>query len=205
MTGHLDPVIGRLTSLRSLRIGTIGSEDDAHGNLLYASWARLLDSVRQTLQVFYFDQGFSRNDETNRTGTCRGQRPGGLRLMDRLFVKHILPVLIKASWPCMRRMHIHGVGRITRRYESPTKPTKEELAEPGTLWNVEESRSGENVQYIIEKTTVAISAQAREHLKELLERGGDAETELVIEEEQGRDWEYLHYSETGVPQLDIAG
>jgi hypothetical protein len=207
MVGHLDSLVGQLTALKGLRIGTIGLvqdvSQDPHPDLLYASWARLLNSVRGSLQSFHFDQGFNRNDE----GRDRGSRPGrprtDHRAMDSKFLKYILPVLLEAPWPCLKRLRIYGVGRKTHHYDSPARPTEEELKEPGTHWTVDEVWRGGDVQYAIKKTNIAIPPRVREHLKDLLRNEKVAETELVIAEEQGRDWEYLHFGDTGIPQIAI--
>jgi hypothetical protein len=211
MVGHLEPLVGHLTSLKSLRIGTIAIKPDSstgkdtYSHILFASWARLLDSVRATLQSFYFEQGVNRNDEAK---PKNGPRPGSRtysdhRPIDLLFVEHILPVLLEAPWPCMKQMHIRGVGRNTQRWESPTRPTEEQPSDSGIQWVVNEVRRDGNVQYAIEKTVIAIPPRTRKHLRILLGAGKSHDVDLAIEEEQERDWEYLHCGDTGVSRLDM--
>ena len=207
MVGHLDSLIGQLTGLKSLRIGTIGLvrdfSQDPHPDLLYASWAQLLDSVRGSLQSFHFDQGFNRNDEGRERGSRPGRPRSDHRAMDSTFLKHILPVLLEAPWACLKHLRIYGVGHKTCEYVSLAKPTDAELTEPGTHWTVDEIWSRDDLQYIIKKTHIGIPPQVRERLRDLLGDEKGIEQEVVIAEEQGRDWEYLHWGDTGIPQIDI--
>ncbi|PVH91156.1 hypothetical protein DM02DRAFT_482203, partial [Periconia macrospinosa] len=121
MLGHLDPLIPHLGNLRRLRIGTVGLVRnlyaDAHDNSVYASWASVLSAVRPTLEEFDFEQGYNRNDHASPGRPRPIPRPRSThRQMDELFVKNILPVLLEAPWPRMKRMHIRGVGRNTSTY-----------------------------------------------------------------------------------------
>lgn len=209
MVGHLEPLIGSCKNLKSLRIGTIGLSSELwhtpRSDLLYASWASFLGSVQDTLQSFHFDQGFNRNDETRPKGGCRPgmRRSSNHRPMDELFIEHILPGLLKAPWPRMKHMVIHGVGRKKHTYNSATRPDEEDFADPSIEWSVQETQRDGMPQYTIEKTYITMPTQARERLRALLGGGDNSEAVLIIEEEQGRDWEYLHCGNTGVPRQDV--
>jgi hypothetical protein len=210
MVGHLEPLTGYCKKLKSVRIGTIGLSSEPYhtprSDLLYASWARFLGSVRGTLQSLHFDQGFNRNDETRPTGGCRPglRRRSDHRPMDELFIEHILPVLLEAPWPRMKHVIIRGVGRKKHMYNSATRPNEEDLlADPSIEWSVQETQRDGMPYYTIEKTHIAFPTQARERLRALFGDSDDSKAVLVIEEEQGRDWEYIHDGNTGVPRQDI--
>jgi hypothetical protein len=203
MLGHVDTLVGHLSALRHLRIGTIGNhrrtESDPHEVLLYASWARLLGSVRSTLEQFEFEQGFNRNDESNPRDPQPGILKGEARAMDRAFVEHMLPVLVAAPWPRMRRMRICGVGRTTLTHTTSTRPIESELTSTDE-YKVREVGSGDSICYEVEKTLIAVPLRLREQLRELLGERESGEVIFEFEEEQGRDWEYLHLGETGIPE-----
>jgi hypothetical protein len=100
MVGALDPLLGCCSNLTSLRITTVGEyEPRFPGELendLYRSWARFLNSARSTLNSFYFEQGYNRCNYGCTKGYCCPRPTTNERMMDRLFVQWILPVLLEA-------------------------------------------------------------------------------------------------------------
>ncbi|CAI6337823.1 unnamed protein product [Periconia digitata] len=182
MIGVLDPLIGRLGNLRSLGIGTFGDDDRPrvpilqsyiHDGLVYASLARVLNSIRPTLEEFKFDQGINRIEESYIESdgwiTRESYQRRDHRQMDCLFLDHILPVLLEAPWPRMKSLHIRGVG---------CAPS---IKYPG-----------------MEKISFAVPTSEKQRLKTLL--GGEQDmVDFVFEEEQGKDWECLDMMGTGIP------
>ena len=130
MIDTLDPLVGRCPHLTTLRLAVLGpcdeSEVGSREERLYMSWARFLDSVRETLLELYYEQEYSYNEQRLRDDFPKPDffpRP-----MDRLFARHILPVLVEAPWPRMHIMDIKGVGGNVSGFSSRTIPfTKEEL------------------------------------------------------------------------------
>ena len=132
MAGAIDALVGRCSTLTNLRITTAG---DGIGNLqslsderLYSAWARLLDSVCSNLCYPFFEQSTSKR---TMLGPPRGHvniPNRNLRLIDRSFVQHILPVLLDAPWSSIRRMEIRGVGCSQSQEGYPVVPTEEDLS-----------------------------------------------------------------------------
>lgn len=206
MLGHIDPLVDHLDNLKVLRIGTVGRirtfSEGPHNTSVYASWARLLDAVRPTLEEFYFDQGYNRNNHASGARPRSSNRPTPIyREMDELFIKNILPVLLEAPWPRIRRMHIRGVGRRTTRRKIRTKPTKEQLSLPD-LFKVIETGRDETQWYLVEQTIIAVPMQIREDIRGLLKGGHHGGVDFVFDEEQGRDWEDPLHGDTGIPEYD---
>ncbi|PVH95903.1 hypothetical protein DM02DRAFT_659694 [Periconia macrospinosa] len=220
MVGHIDPLIGHLCHLKTLQIGTVAYAskvcylpssleviDIPTDTSVYTQWAHLLASLRPTLEALCFDQGYDPwCPGRNRSGTVP-TKP--YRTMDWLFITHILPVLLAAPWPRMKRMHISGVGRVV---ESRDVSEMERLAIEGEWRTVKEvRREGVETRWLVERVVVAVPEEVRERLKGLLRgggvglgRAGATEVDFVWEEEQGRDWEHMEWEEwvgTGVPDL----
>jgi hypothetical protein len=94
LVGALDPLINHC-SLTTLRISTLGkdaagsSSIDSRHHRLYEAWASCLHSMRETLQIFSFDQ-----DVNSSFSTCATRRYSKeYRDVDVLFSQWILPVL----------------------------------------------------------------------------------------------------------------
>ncbi|KAF1945246.1 hypothetical protein EJ02DRAFT_320941, partial [Clathrospora elynae] len=116
MVGALDTLVGRSSTMTSLHITTAGSATvflpHSQDDRLYASWARFLASVRNSLCDLFFEQGEGRypNPPLYSSFDSHNQTKLEVRPMDRHFIQWILPVLLDAPWPRMKRMEIRGVG-----------------------------------------------------------------------------------------------
>ncbi|CAO2653739.1 Nn.00g031500.m01.CDS01 [Neocucurbitaria sp. VM-36] len=195
MAGALDTFVGRCMSLTSLCITTVGRDDlwrpHPWDDRRYSSWARFLESVRNQLHYFSFKQGESRNA----VAAPRGSRPGiphyDYREMDRLFREWILPVLLAAPWPHMRRLEIRGVGRSVKEITCETPPLEKNFNDPGVLLEVEHhpSHTSTSVEYKVKIIRVAFHAAAQEQLQNLLPKTA----ELIVEEEPERDYEDISF------------
>jgi hypothetical protein len=197
----IDLVDHPCTNLRSLHISTGGSSDwfsrNGRDHQLYASWARLIGSVRPSLAHLSFEQGINIGLDNAPRANCRVRPSHDHRCIDALFVTHILPVLVEHPWPSIKRMVIRGVGRKTHVQCSDNLPTEEEMAMPGASFSVMRSLGYSN--YEITKTLVAFTYEDREKLRELLPH----DAELVIEEEQSRDLEHVVNGDLGIPWLEL--
>jgi hypothetical protein len=199
----LDPLVDVCSTLRSLHISSAGAYiaywKNPQDDIMYASWARFIGSVRPTLELLSFEQGVDINDAHAPTGSRPGRREYH-RLIDRLFVKHILPVLIDKPWPKMLSMQIRGVGRHTCVRSRKDPPTEEELSTPDTTFSVEKRENnvytGES-EYEITKTLFAFPQAAKEKLRGLLPDGA----ELILEEEQARNYELVQAEMLGIPDV----
>ncbi|KAH6882842.1 hypothetical protein BKA58DRAFT_464750 [Alternaria rosae] len=176
LAGTLDTLAARQIALSSLRITLAGPASGCHpttqDDSLYRSWARFLASTRNTLCNLFFEQ--CEGSKTS-SGPHRGRerrQTDEPRPMDWLFVQQVLPVLLGAPWPHIKRMEIIGVGRIDRAYQDHL------------------GRHEEVVR-------VAFPQKAREQLRELL----DYEAELVIEERSSAEGEHVDPADPGIPPI----
>jgi hypothetical protein len=130
MLDALDPLTGHCPHLTSLRIAILGpceeSGPESREKRLYESCARFLGSVRKTLKTLDFEQGYNYNDQASYDNAYEPREMKFPRPMDRLFARHVLPVLLERAWPCMERMEISGVGNTKRQHGRATRPTEEE-------------------------------------------------------------------------------
>jgi hypothetical protein len=195
MVGALDPLLGCCSNLTSLRITTVGEyEPWFPGELendLYRSWARFLNSARSTLHSFYFEQGYNRCNYGCTKGYCCPRPTTNERMMDRLFVQWILPVLLEAPWPRISRMELRGIGKMRKTLWLSEPPSLAD--EQDVICEVTDDRYG----YKVDMTHVAFPISAKDDLEKLV---GDAT--LIIEEEQSRDYEGIGYGCFGIPQYD---
>lgn len=215
MTELLDPLVGYFTALRSLRITTHGEFENSGRNVeqtphqaLYASWARFLASVRDTLEHFSFEQGIDHRDkyESEQPRLCTTGRHLQPRTVDRpmdvLFLEWLLPVLLEGPWPCMRHMEIRGVGRCSKSIGYRQLPLPDPLLSPEPLGrDVEYRICGDTPDsrgmYRVAQTRIAFTAAAKEKLRKIL---GDRVT-LVIDESQSTDYECPKWDAHGIPSL----
>lgn len=204
--GLLDPLIGKCTSLRSLYISTVGKSDEFAEDPLderrYASWAQFMSSVRLGIEFLSFSQGVNINEaHAPKDSLLRGPQRSEHRPMDRLFLDHILPILVAAPWPKMKRMEIRGVGRNRHPMPFQRLPTKEEWAQPDVVFSVKEKNFdvGPNgFKYEVTKTVIAFPNAAKHVLRELIPDSA----ELIIEEKQLQDYERLQEENLGIPYID---
>lgn len=119
----LDPLAGRCASLTSPRIAMLAPKEEqppgSPEDRQYASCARVLDSVRQTLRSFTFEQSFCYNEHARDHGYWGGhdeasQAPLFPPPMDQLFAHHVWSNLIQEPWPCMKTLQLFGVGETQR-------------------------------------------------------------------------------------------
>ena len=192
MAGALDPYVSCCSFLTSLCITTVGRGNYWRSASLwedrrYSSWARFIDSVRGTLRYLSFKQGLNRNDDASPRG-CRVHRSTfGYRDMDHRFRNHILPVLLSAAWPAMGRMEFKGIGRSRERRHSVHLPSDAEIDDLGANFRLLEVNKSRIEQYYFEMERPAFSLAARNELRGLL----PIEAEVVVEEEQARDYEVM--------------
>jgi hypothetical protein len=190
-TGTFTALMGCHSNLTSLRITTAGLKhvypQESGDNRVYALWATLLHSIRSTLCMFSFEQSQGhRNSSAPPPPQYQVHRPrSGLRPMDRFFVQHILPVLLKTPWPRMQHTEIRGVGRSVHiEHANPPIPTGEDVTfRPDITY--EDASSNHPGHAGISVTRVAFSEHAQMRLHWVL---GDG-VELVIEERPLREYE----------------
>ncbi|KAF2824053.1 hypothetical protein CC86DRAFT_63425 [Ophiobolus disseminans] len=202
MAGALDPLIDCCSNLTSLRITTIGQYEGftAHQNSrddrMYESWARLLNSVRSHLRKFSFEQGvdrlkFERQAQQTTSRTSRSFI-NKMRPMDQLFVDWLLPVLLEAKWPEMRRMEIRGVGRCTKTYYHMWRPpVAQDMSEEDAIYDL--SRRFGVGDWEVKVTRIAFTSRAKEKLKSLI-----GEASLILDEESEHDYEDLVCEDIGL-------
>lgn len=193
MVDALEPFIGRFAALKSLCIATVGETHldyppDERDDRQFAEWARMISTVCQTLRSLSSKQGRNRNFDECPKGSRPGRRYGKYRPMDELFHQRIMPVLLAGSWPRIERMEVHGVGRTVRSWCKSIMPVQTELAVPGVYCDVKQCTSDRgDVEYQVKKIRIAYPYEKREELSRLLPE----EADLIVEEEQERDYEYL--------------
>jgi hypothetical protein len=190
-------LIRLLTAAQSLRITTVGEYEpyipEVNKDLLYQSWARLLNCVRNTLRSFSFEQGYSRNEYAGQKGYCRPRPRINERSMDRLFLWWILPVLLEAPWPQMSRMSIRGVGRHETTLWLSNPPNT--MDEPDSIIDITEH--GGKIRYEVQVARIAFPSRAKDDLQKLV-----GKATLIIEEDPLQDYENLSYGDCGIPRYD---
>lgn len=112
--------------------------------------------------------------------------------MDRPFVRWILPALVEAKWPQMRRMCIRGVGRWTRTCWRPEPLRDHERSSEDVLYRV--IGHSEANGYKVQVTRIALTSYAKAQLQEAVSKAT-----LILNEEQSGDYEDLYGGEAGVP------
>jgi hypothetical protein len=116
MAGVTDTLLGRCPVLTSLCITTFGEghyllRDSVWQDDRYSSWATFLHSVRGQLCYLSFKQGVNRESDSFRLLPHQTGRPSSIyRNIGERFRQWILPVLIEAPWPRIKRMEFKGVG-----------------------------------------------------------------------------------------------
>ncbi|KAF2094841.1 hypothetical protein NA57DRAFT_80010 [Rhizodiscina lignyota] len=192
MRGHFQDLIGKLTSLRSLRIDTFAPSSSPPTNEIttcYRDWAALIRSVSGTLTNLTVEQGhwhwIYRNPSNAHNGVHQRERP-----TDRLFVDHIAPAILESQWPELRELEIRGLGRCSMQMVHRVRPEElqlsadegyEILRERGNTW------IGNRI-FHYNGTRAAI----RRHLEP------DA---VVIIEEESKNFEYCE--NTGIPEFYV--
>lgn len=111
---------GRCPNLKSLKICKVGErllgeswpDYSSKDEDLYKEFAIFINSVKPTLREFTFAQG--------ERGVWRLYVPDWRsdRVMDERFRRLLAPTLLSAPWPCLQRMTLHGVRKVTE----PTTP-----------------------------------------------------------------------------------
>jgi hypothetical protein len=119
MRDHLRNLTGKCTSLRHLALRSLGDDYMSHyfwsatlDEIRYKQWAAFINSVRDTLRTFEFEQGISPQlHNQGGCGTGRGRMPlQMIRPMDERYITFIAPVLIHGPWPALNKVVIRGVG-----------------------------------------------------------------------------------------------
>jgi hypothetical protein len=199
MTGGFTNLLGRNSTLTSLRITTAGNKhaypQETRDDRVYTSWATFLASVRSTLVRFSSEQ--NEGHRNSAPPQASPNRPtNGLRPMDRFFVQRILPVLLEATWPRMQYMEIRGVGRSVQNNILTPVTTEEDLAlRPDIIY---EDASSTYPGYAgIRMTRLAFSENAQMRLHRLL---GDG-VELIIDEWARRSYEDVDEADTSIPPV----
>lgn len=119
MRDHLRILTGKCLSLKTLILRSVRQDYIACNfwwspldEIRYKQWAAFVDSVRNTLRTFEFEQGLP----------ARYHIPGGctyghrqlprqsIRPMDDRYLRYIAPVLFHGSWPELKDVVIRGVG-----------------------------------------------------------------------------------------------
>lgn len=172
----LDTLAARQSVLKSLHI-TIAGPDTGYyyttqDTSLYHSWARFLASTRNTLCNLFFEQCEGIKESAGPRRGRERRQTHGTRPMDWLFAEQVLPVLLGAPWPHMKRMEIRGVGKLD------------------SVYHYQLGRNKEVVR-------VAVLPQATEQLRKLL----DHEAELVIEEGSSAKCEHVDPADPGIPPI----
>jgi hypothetical protein len=202
MAGALDALQGRCSLLTSLSISTVGdgsniSHTNAWDDRRDASWALFLDSVRNQLYYLTFKQGVCRNDDSagGRPGPPRYRRQR-YRIMDERFRSSILPVLLAAEWPKMKSMDFKGIGGYTVHEPWEEWSSQGRVAEEGVTCRLyDEPLHTSPQQCFMRVTRSAFPATERQKLRALLPDGA----ELVIEEEEEKDYEDIKHERYALP------
>jgi hypothetical protein len=126
--------------------------------------------MRTTLHYLFFEQCEGRKTSCAPVVRRGRHQTTDIRLMDWLFVQQILPVLLDAPWPQMKRVEIRGVGRI------------EHISAIGFVPSHE-------VRH------VAFTPKAREQFRGNL----NYDVELIIEEEPSQTCEHVDSADLGIP------
>ena len=176
----LDTLAARQSVLKSLHI-TIAGPDTGYyytpqDTSLYRSWARFLASARNTLCNLFFEQCEGIKESSGPRRGHERRQTQGIRQMDWLFAQQVLPVLLGAPWPQIKRMEIRGVGQIDSVYRS--------------VYHYELERR-------VEVVRVVAPPKATEQLRKLL----DYEAELVIEERSSAKCEHVDTADPGIPPI----
>jgi hypothetical protein len=119
MSGHLQRLTGRCSSLRHLILRSVGQDaavDTRWSSALdaarYDEWALFVDSVRSTLESLTIDQGMETEEKEILRYRSQALQIG--RPMDERLSKHILPTLSNGNWPHLQQLRIFGVGTRPR-------------------------------------------------------------------------------------------
>jgi len=172
----LDTLAARQSVLKSLHITIAGPDTGCYyttqDTAMYHSWARFLVSTRNTLCNLFFEQCEGMKESSGPPRRRERRQTQGTRPMDWLFVEQVLPVLLGAPWPHIKRMEIRGVVQID------------------SVYHYQLGRNKEVVR-------VAVLPQATEQLRKLL----DHEAELVIEERSSAKREHVDPADPGIPPI----
>jgi len=205
MADALDPLIDRCPHLTSLRLALLGPceepEPSSRKEPLYESWARFLGSVRGTLRKFQYEQGYSSNEQVRRyDGWDVSELFHFPRPMDRLFARHILPVLLEAPWPRLEKMEIRGVGMAQYEDTRNHKLTREERESCEVEYKVLDVSYRYFNQDIEKEYTIDMRAltmpsaeDMRKKLQELVPQAS-----ILVEQEGQQDFESFTENDTGV-------
>jgi hypothetical protein len=124
----LDQLVGQCEHLTPLHIAMLAPKEEqvprSHEDRQYVSCARFLDSVRQTLRTFTYEQGFSYDKHAAEEcwSDGWGETPVFPRPMDRMLAQHVSPILLEAPWPRMKTMKLVGVGETERECSGKVPP-----------------------------------------------------------------------------------
>ena len=192
MIDALDPLTGHYPHLTSLRIAIRGPSEEpgpeSREVRLYQSCARFIDSVRMTLRKLEYEQGYSYNEEGHWYDHDYSRTEHIFpRPMDRMFARHILPVLMEGPWPCMEQIDIRGVGVIDREISRGFPLTETELnSEDVEYIDLFPGDSGQNQQWTFDLVVKAFPGTEKMQLdlQNLI-----PQATIVVEEDGEQDFE----------------
>ncbi|KAF2825708.1 hypothetical protein CC86DRAFT_418189 [Ophiobolus disseminans] len=117
--------------------------------------------------------------------------------MDRLFARHILPVLLDAPWPQMKKLEIRGVGDTHTQITQNHPPTREELEDVEYIYVKSYSMGGadmgEEHLYNARAATIPSVADMENSLGELI-----PQATILVEEEADQNFEAFIEVDYGV-------
>lgn len=112
--GLLMMLTGYCTALRTFTLRRLGQArqelgwDGATEEAAYSDLASFIRSVQRTVERFTFEQVEEKSFDDY---SLHAKRPP-YRLIDEMFDRHILPVIVSGSWPCLEIIELHGIRSI---------------------------------------------------------------------------------------------
>ncbi|MCJ1471280.1 hypothetical protein MMC07_009928 [Pseudocyphellaria aurata] len=112
--GLLMMLTGKCTALRTFTLRRLGQArqelrwDQEKEEAAYSELASFIRSVKGTVEKFTFEQVEEKSFEDY---SLFAKRPP-YRLIDEMFNRHILPVIVSGSWPCLGVLELHGIRSL---------------------------------------------------------------------------------------------
>jgi hypothetical protein len=202
MSDALDTLTGHCPHLTFLRLAFLGPHEppapDSQVVQLYQSYARFIASVRGTLRTLSVEQGYCENEQGNLEAAWDPDPVCFPRPMDELFVRHILPVLEEAPWPCMEKLVLEGVGKACQEFDRKIAPTEKELdAGDKKYENILFETFGDGGRGCYSGTMTAVAIPSAEDMQARLQKLMP-QARILVREDQSQDYESFKEEDSGV-------
>ncbi|KAK7730135.1 hypothetical protein SLS57_001796 [Botryosphaeria dothidea] len=197
MCGHLRPLTNRCPKLTHLEIRTYAPwehwEKITLDDTRYEEWAHFIRSVRPTLRTLIFEHHRAESSRLWRTNRSHPFGARGRPALWSLFNAHLLPVIIEAPWPRLRRMELAGFHEITRCFACLNPPDFSQWESPHLTFEVlDAGRGSTNNTWAVRETHVALNDEEKTAIRDHL---GES-VELVI---KGGGRKFENACRTGIP------